>query len=116
MPYLHLDRAIALDEVEVIAGMGAAGPGCMPEMYNLFVFVSGTFAGTLSPVPMTPNRDGEAGAVRIGSADRLTAEFARYAPGDPECCPSSRVRVTYRIERADGKPPMVLATEIRRIR
>ena len=79
--------------------MTGATPGCEPLYFNLFVFVGGVFAGTVSPVMMAPTRDGAAGAVRITGADTLTVEFARYMPGDSECCPSSRVRVSYRIER-----------------
>jgi hypothetical protein len=115
VPYLHLDREIARDGTEVIGGMSAAGPGCAPEAFNLFVFVGGAFAGTLAPAPMAPNRDGEAGAVRITSAEELTAEFARYASGDPECCPSSRVRVTYGVERRNGNA-VLQAGAVRRIR
>ena len=113
--FRHLDREIARDGIEVVGGMRAAGPGCEPQQYNLFVFVAGRFAGTLSPVAMSPNRDGEAGAARITGADAMTAEFARYKVGDPECCPSSRVRVTYRIDRT-GAAPVVVPTEKRLLR
>jgi hypothetical protein len=107
VPFLHQDRSIARDDVEVIGGMSAASPGCEPTVFNLFVFVGGRFAGTVSPMVMTQNRDGAAGAVRITSADALTTEFARYTATDSECCPSSRVRVTYRIDRAGARPVLV---------
>ena len=107
-PFLHFDRAIAGDDVEVIGGMTAAAvPGCEPTMFNLFVFVGGTFAGTISPMVMGQGSDGVVGAVRITGADALTAEFARYTTKDTACCPSSRVRVTYRIERAGAQPTLV---------
>ena len=115
VPFRHLDREVAREDIEVIGGMSAAGPGCEARLYNLFVFVGGRFAGTLSPVAMTPDRDGEVGAVRITSAVAMTAEFGRYLPGDPECCPSSRVRVTFRIERR-GARPVVEPLEARQIR
>jgi hypothetical protein len=115
VPFLHQDRSIARDDIDVIGGMSAASPGCEPTVFNLFVFVGGRFAGTLSPMVMTQNRDGAAGAVRITSADALTGEFARYTPTDTECCPSSRVRVTYRIDRA-GVRPVLAATEARQVR
>lgn len=115
VPFLHLDRAISQDGVEVIGGMAAAGPDCAPAIFNLFVFVGGRFAGTLSPVAMTPNRDGAAGAVRITGADALTVEYARFKPSDFECCPSSRVRVSYRIDRA-AAPATLAPTEIRQLR
>jgi hypothetical protein len=108
IPYLHQDRALARDGIEVIGGLTDAGTACEPVGFNLFVFVNGRFAGTLSPVSMTAGRDSVAGAVRLVNADSLTTEFARFAPGDLECCPSTRVRVTYRIER--GEQPIVVAT------
>lgn len=107
-PFLHFDRAIARDDVEVIGGMTAAAtPGCEPTTFNLFVFVGGKFAGTISPIVMGQGRDGVVGAVRITGADAVTAEFARYVKSDTQCCPSSRVRVTYRIERAGSQPTLV---------
>jgi len=115
VPFLHQDRSIARDDLEVIGGMTAASPGCEPTVFNLFVFVAGRFAGTVSPMVMTQNRDGVAGAVRITGADALTAEFARYTATDTECCPSSRVRVTYRIDRTGARPTLV-ATDARQLR
>ena len=107
VPFLHFDRAIVRDDVEVIGGMIAASAGCEPMTFNLFVFAGGKFAGTLSPIVMTQARAGVAGAVRITSADAVTAEFARYTGKDTECCPSSRVRVTYRIDRATPRPILI---------
>ena len=105
--FLHFDRAIARDDIEALGGMTAAtSPGCEPATFNLFVFVGGTFAGTISPIVMGQGRDGVAGAVRT-AADALTAEFARDTAKDAECCPSSRVRVTYRIERAGSRATLV---------
>jgi hypothetical protein len=115
VPFLHLDQHLVRDDVEVLGGMVDAGPGCEARLFNLFVFVRGSFAGTVSPLAMAPNRDGQVGAVRISDADAMTAEFARYLPGDPECCPSSRVRVTYRLDRR-GARPILEATDARRIR
>jgi hypothetical protein len=114
VPYLHQDRALARDGVEVVGGLADASTACDPLGFHLFVFVNGRFAGTLSPAPMTTSRDGAAGAVRLTSADSLTTEFARFAPGDLECCPSTRVRVTYRIDR--GKPPTIVATSVQVLR
>jgi len=108
VPFLHFDRAIDRDDIDVLGGMTATtSPGCEPTMFNLFVFVGGTFAGTISPIVMGQGRDGVAGAVRVTAADALTAEFARYTTKDTACCPSSRVRVTYRIERAGAQPTLV---------
>ena len=113
-PFVHFDRAIARDDVEVIGGMTAAAtPGCEPATFNLFVFVGGKFAGTISPIVMGQGRDGVVGAVRVTGPDALTAEFARYTTKDTECCPSSRVRVTYRIERAQ---PTLVPIDVRTLR
>jgi hypothetical protein len=114
-PFLHLDQQIQRDNIEVIGGMNAADPGCGATTFNVFVFVGGAFAGTLSPATMTAFRDGAIGAVRVTGADALTAEFARYKPTDPECCPSSRVRVSYKIDRAGGRPALI-ATDVKQIR
>jgi hypothetical protein len=115
VPFLHLDQAIARDGIEVVGGMSSATPGCAPESFNLFVFAGGSFAGTVSQTTMTPSRDRAAGAVRIAGTDTLTVEFARYMPGDPECCPSSRERVSYRIEKT-GAGSTLVATGTRQVR
>jgi hypothetical protein len=115
VPFLHLDQAIAREGIEVIGGMSSATPGCAPESFNLFVFVGGAFAGPVSKTAMTPSRDGVAGAVRITGTDTLTVEFARYLPGDSECCPSSRERVSYRVEKT-GAGLTLVATGTRQLR
>jgi hypothetical protein len=115
VPYLHTDQAIASNDIVVIGGMTGATAGCDPLYFNLFVFVGGAFAGTVSPAMMAPTRDGVAGAVRITGPDTLTVEFARFMPGDAECCPSSRVRVSYRIDRS-GAGPALVPTEVSQIR
>ena len=115
VPFLHLDQTIASNDIEVIGGMTGATPGCEPLYFNLFVFVGGVFAGTVSPAMMAPSRDGTAGAVRITGADTLTVEFARYMPGDAECCPSSRVRVSYKIDKT-GAGPTLIPTDARQVR
>jgi hypothetical protein len=116
VPFLHFDQAISRDDIEVIGGMTAATtPGCEATIFNLFVFVAGRYAGTMSPVTVTRNRDGDVGAVRITGPDSLIADVARYTPTDTECCSSLRVRVSYRIDRS-GKQPVLIATEARRTR
>jgi hypothetical protein len=115
VPLLHLDRRISRDDVEVVGGMAAAGPACDPTVFNLFVFVGGRFAGTLSPASMCTSRDGAAGSVRLTGPDAMTTEFARYTAADSECCPSSVVRVSYRLNRA-GAATVLEAVEARRVR
>jgi hypothetical protein len=115
VPFLHVDRRLTRDDVEVVGGLAAAGPSCEPTSFNLFVFVGGRFAGTLSPSLMHTGRDGVAGSVRLSGPNALTSEFARYTAADAECCPSSIVRVTYRINR-QGASPAVEAVEANRVR
>ncbi len=112
VPFHHFDQVISRDDIEVIGGMTAAtAPGCEPTVFNLFVFVAGRYAGTVSPVTMTRNRDGDVGPVRLTGQDVLMADFARYTATDTECCPSSRVRVSYRIDRGGSRPTLV-ATDV----
>jgi hypothetical protein len=115
VPFLHLDQANARNGIEVVGGMTAATPGCEPESFNLFVFVEGAFAGTLSRTAMTPSRDSVAGAVRITGADTLTVEFAKFTASDAPCCPSSRERVSYRIDKK-GTGATLVATDTRQLR
>ena len=56
----HLDQSLEKGDVEVIGGMTGATPGCEPTLFNLFVFLGGQFAGTVSPTRMMPFRDGAA--------------------------------------------------------
>jgi hypothetical protein len=102
----HLDRALVSDDVEIVAGVSSFDGACAPASFNLFVFSGGRFAGTLSPVPMSPRVDGVAGAVRFVK-EGISAEFARYKPGDADCCPSARVAVTYRVDRSPAGPSIV---------
>jgi hypothetical protein len=98
LPQAHLDRELVKGDVEVVAGFAALDGRCAPTAFHLFVFVGGQFAGTLSPQAMAPGTDASAGVVRFAE-EGLTAEFARYKPGDSNCCPTSRMAVRYRIDR-----------------
>ena len=114
IPFWNFDQQLVRDDVEVVGGMRVADGMCRPALYNLFVFVGGTFAGVLSPAPMTSRLDGSSGVVRL-PLPNLTAEFARYTTTDPLCCPSSRVTVRYRIDRS-AAGPVVAPVEIRTTR
>ena len=115
IPFLHFDGQLLQDDVEVIDGMTDADGMCRPVTFNVFVFVGGRFAGTLSPEPMTSRLDGSIGAVRTVSASEITAEFARYRAQDPLCCPSSRVTVRFRIDRT-GPDVVVTPVDVRTTR
>jgi len=112
VPFLHFDQELTQGDVTILDGMAGADGMCRPLDFHVFVFVAGRFAGTLSPAPMSSRLDGAASAVRLRQGDALTAEFQRYTSTDALCCPSSRVTVTYTVDRS-GKAPVVKATEVR---
>ena len=113
--FLPFDRALIHDDIEVVGGMSDATEDCAPASFNFFVFVGGAYAGTLSPVDMTTGKDGVVGMVRFPPGDVITAEFARYGLTDTECCPSGRVRVTYKVDRKRGGA-VIVPTELRKLR
>lgn len=102
----HLDRELVRGEIEILTGAASLDDACAPQAFNLFVFVAGRFAGTLSPIPMSPSADGYAGPVRF-AGDGISAEFARYKAGDASCCPSARMAVQYQIDNTSGTPSVV---------
>ena len=110
IPFLNFDQPLVRDDVEIAGGMRSADGMCRPASYNIFVFVGGRFAGMLSPTHMTSRLDSSSGVVRL-QPSAIAAEFARYTSNDPLCCPSSHVRVTYRIDRSPSGP-VVVATEV----
>jgi hypothetical protein len=114
VPYRVFDRQILDRDVEIIGGMAAADGMCRPMHFNVFVFVNGHLAGTLSPQPMDSRADGSiGGAVRLSAADdRIEAGFSRYQDKDALCCPSSHVTVRYRIDRTTT-PPVVVPVNVR---
>ncbi|HVP66510.1 MAG TPA: LppP/LprE family lipoprotein [Anaeromyxobacteraceae bacterium] len=85
---------------------------CRPLGYQVFVFVGGQFAGTLAPGPMFARSEGNEVRERLVSPDAVVAEFARYAPADPLCCPSRVTTVTYAVHRGSG-PPVLVPTRSR---
>jgi len=115
MPFRYFDRQLREDDVEIVGGLTGSDGMCRPTGFNVFVFVGGRFAGTLSPVNMDSRTDGVSGAIRILSADAVAAEYARYEQTDALCCPSSRVTVTFRIDRS-GSAPAIIPIEIRAAR
>jgi hypothetical protein len=79
---------------------------CRPWQFNAFVFADGQFAGTLAPDPMLSRVDGVLVDSPVIRADgSLEAEFIRYAPSDPLCCPSlGRTQVLYALQFVAGGP------------
>jgi heat shock protein HslJ len=84
-------------QVLVIRGTAGYDGMCRPRQYQDFVFLRGTFAGTLSPQPMDSRTDGALTRVTLQSATRLTAEYHRYASTDALCCPSRTTSVVFDI-------------------
>jgi hypothetical protein len=80
---------------------------CRPLGYNVFVFVDGQFAGTISPGTMNSRTDGAGDVQSFATRDSINAAFQRYAPTDPLCCPSGRATVFYQVNRTRGGPVLV---------
>jgi hypothetical protein len=113
LPFHMFDRKIGQRDVEIVGGLAGADGMCRPVEFNVFVFVSGQLAGTLSPSVMDSRSDASiGGAIRLADDDTISAEFARYAGADPLCCPSGRVTVRYRIDRGT-KSSVVVPVSVR---
>jgi hypothetical protein len=111
IPFHLFDRQMSERDVEIVGGLAASDGMCRPMRFNVFVFVGGKFAGTLSPVPMDSRADAVvAGGIRVAADDSVSAEFARYTDKDALCCPSARVRVRYQIDRTGASPVVVPVT------
>lgn len=87
--------------VKLITGASYYDGMGRPLGYQVFVFVDGAFAGTLSPGLMNARIDSSLSQTRLIGATTISADFVRYSATDPLCCPSARSSVQYRIERAD---------------
>ena len=94
--------------INIVAGLVGYDGMCRPFTYQMFVFVDGAFAGTLSPEPMASRTDG-AGRFEefFDGSGRLNATFARYKDTDPLCCPSAQSQVQYRVDRTPTGPVLV---------
>ena len=95
----------------VLLGEASVDGMCRPWDYQGFVFVSGRYAGTLSPALMDSRIDGALSEVRLLSSARIDVTFLRYATTDPLCCPSRLSTVRYRLERR-GKGPVVVPLSV----
>jgi hypothetical protein len=115
LTFWNFDQQLVRDGIEIVNGMADADGMCRPWSYNIFVFVDGRFAGTLSPEPMSSRVDGSSGAVRIVGPDEIRAEFARYTNKDALCCPSARQTVRFRVDRS-GPSPVVAPMEVKTTR
>jgi hypothetical protein len=110
IPFRPGGKQLVRNDVEVVGGMAGADGMCRPNQYNVFVFVAGRYAGSVSPTVMTSRLDGASGAIVV-MRDTLTSEFLRYTDADPLCCPSSRVSASYRIDRS-GRAPLLVPLSV----
>jgi hypothetical protein len=96
--------------VKIVTGTTGYDGMCRPLGYQQFVFVDGAFAGTISPLPMNSRTDGAASHVFLSARDLITVDFARYSASDPLCCPSRSTLASYRIDRTDQGPVLMLVS------
>ncbi len=81
---------------------------CRPVGYQVFIFVNGEFAGTLSPTLMVSRFDGALShANLLYKAESIDASYLRYTPNDPLCCPSATSSVSFQIQMQSGRPIVV---------
>jgi hypothetical protein len=83
--------------IAIIPGSAGADGMGRPLDYQYFVFKDGVFIGTLAPDPMNSRTDGALSVVYLVGAQTINANFLRYTPTDPLCCPSGSTFVSYTI-------------------
>jgi hypothetical protein len=96
--------------VEILRGQSGADGMCRPTGYQVFVFVDGAFAGTLSPELMDSRADGALPQTFLSANNQIQADYVRYTDRDPLCCPSSRSTAMFEIVRMDGAPVVHLVS------
>jgi hypothetical protein len=89
--------------VSIVQGTLGFDANCRPVNYQVFVFLDGTFAGTLSPEPMLPRSDGALVEFGFGP-EGLSALYDRYTPADALCCPSAQTRVSFTTAQTPAGP------------
>jgi hypothetical protein len=97
--------------VELVFAQSAADGMCRPNGYQAFVFVDGTFAGTLAPAPMDSRTDGALYETSAGANGQIQATYSRYRDSDPLCCPYARAIATFEVAHVDGAPVVRLLAD-----
>jgi len=82
---------------KVVTAMSGVDNECRPLGYQAFVYLSDSYAGTLSPATMDSLTNGALTTIRLTSANNISAEFARYTENDSPCCPRRMSYVNYEI-------------------
>ncbi|MFN8542431.1 MAG: LppP/LprE family lipoprotein [Thermomicrobiales bacterium] len=96
--------------VTVVYGAVSFDGMCRPLQFQMFVFVQGNYAGTLSPLTMNSRTDGALTDVKIADdGGSIQGLFRRYNDTDPLCCPSRTSTVTFTIDTAT---PLVIPASI----
>lgn len=90
--------------IQIIPATAGYDGMCRPWGYNIFVFDSGEFAGTVSPDPMHSRFDGAESTTTLVGDDHFFSTFLRYQPNDPLCCPSGTSNVEYMISHTANGP------------
>jgi len=90
--------------IKIVSGLSGYDGMCRPAGFQVFVFVDGALAGTLSPLPMVSRVDGALSRTSFFGPESLTATYVRYSDRDPLCCPSALSTATYKIERTPSGP------------
>jgi hypothetical protein len=100
------------DSTRIVTALSGFDGMCRPLGYQAVVYWEARYAGTLSPVPMNSRQDGALTNVHLSGPDQFSAEFARYRPDDPLCCPSRVDHVSYKLRRDDI--PTLTAAQVTR--
>ena len=97
----------------VVMAMSSADGMCRPNGYQAFVFVNGTFAGTLAPKPMDARTDGSISSLNVPlyNATEISADFVRYSAQDALCCPHATTTVMYHVQTGTRPRVAPLSTE-----
>lgn len=90
--------------VEEMSGLAGYDGMCRPMQFQIFIFVDGVFAGTLSPTPMDSRTDGSLTGLDILNFETYTARYSRYTARDPLCCPSGISTAVFEIDRSGSGP------------
>jgi LppP/LprE lipoprotein len=93
--------------LRVIDGLVDYDGMCRPNQFQGFVFADGQFAGTISPAPMDSRTDGAGRVQDVRGGQEITAQYVRYTPADPLCCPSSMFFVQFSVDRGGDAPVLV---------
>ncbi len=105
--FLYGSRITGLP-VEIESAQSGADGMCRPTGYQVFVFVDGKLAGTLSPELMNSRDDGSLVQTAELPGDVIQARYNRYTLSDALCCPSAHSTATFKIDRSSAAPVLLL--------